>query len=331
MKRRWLQAGVLALALVLLAAWLWRAAPSRIAAIDQLPALLWSRLAAWPWWAWPAVLLGTAMLQALRAERVYLEWRDRCGLSRWDASLLVARHYAGLNVLPMRSGEALFPWLMWREYRVPLTQSATSLLAWRVQDALVLAGLILSMLSWVRPERGLPWLAAAALVSLALIGLSVLLRTRWRGTPAVGVPRRWRAALAHAGAGARGWLLSVALWSSKAALWATVMCALVPGGWLEAAHGWQPALAGALAGECAAALPGQPLAGWGTYEAGAWLGWQWSLGDEQHSNAAAVLGAAAVAHALSVACALLLGLIAHTLRQRRPALVLPHTQTAGQG
>lgn len=254
---------------------------------------LWDGIAALPLWVWAGALAGLAVSYAMRAQRMRDEWADRVQMRWLDGLYLTLIHAAAINLLPMRAGEAGYPWLLQRHWRVPLLESAASLFWLRVQDAGVLCVLALV---WFGPGAGASGLllrlglAGALLLTLALGGhaLARWALARWP-SPARFV-KLWRMArgLVESAlrAPARGWLWSLTHWTGKIAGLGLIVAHLTGQPWLSA-------FGGTLAAEGATALPVSPPAGFGNYEAGVWLGLH-GLGADLPM--ATVLAAALVAH-----------------------------------
>jgi hypothetical protein len=266
---------------------------------------LWQRVDRLGPGSWLLAVLGLLGSHGLRALRLHAEWQPRRGARRLECLRVALLHSAAVNLLPLRSGELGFPWLLWRRWGVPVVESASSLLWMRAQDALVLVWLgalsAAALLAGGGPLSS-PWpplLAAAA--TLAFLGLisrtaawSVAAPAPWTRP---GAPR-WRALVAAfraalAGASPLTWAWCVANWVLKLGTLGALMAVLLDGPMLA---GW----CAALGGEGAAALPVQAPAGFGTYEAAAALG-------------ARLGGAAATEQALVAALAVHLFTIAVTL------------------
>lgn len=208
-------------------------------------------------------LAGFACSYALRALRVYDEFR-RDARGRYLACLrIVLVHNAMVNVVPFRGGEAAFPLLLRRTFGTPLPRALASLFWFRLQDAF--AVFVIAVCAW----PGLPlWARLPALA--ALVGLAAWL-PRWarsphgwhEGTPLAARMARLRDTFAEATRHARyGWLWTGANWSVKLLVQAWLLAQLLPATLPVGA-------AGALGAELSAILPIQGVAGFGTYEAGA--------------------------------------------------------------
>lgn len=204
------------------------------------------------------LIAGLFLTYALRALRVLHEFGEQTR-GRFLACLkLVLTHNALVNLLPMRSGEFAFPLLLKRDFGVPLSRAAGSLLWLRVQDAFVLAALAVA--GWPGLGAGL---RAAGLVLLAACGLAMPTAAQWllkRVQSDKLVPIA--AALADAARHARiGWLWTIANWAVKLFVLSAVLAHLIGTG---ACIG----LSGTIGGELSALLPVQGVAGFGSYEAG---------------------------------------------------------------
>lgn len=288
----------------------WTTAVSRLAVAAPLLGLVvagvqsdasWDRLRpallAVPVWGWPLVIVGLWGSYLLRAERMRREWGG--WLQRHQPATppptlrgclgLFLNHNAALLLLPMRAGEAGYPWMLHRRWGVPVAQSLRSLLWLRLQDALVLALLGLALL------LPLPWTARLGLTLLAgiaaLWGLPWLLRQlRFPQSDRL----RTVIEVLHEHASDRaGWWLCIGNWLLKLAVLGGLLAVLAGLPWWT---GWQ----GALGGELAAAQPVQAPAGLGTYEAGIWAAVQLD-----GPAGAGLISAALVVHAVSLLTALL--------------------------
>jgi uncharacterized membrane protein YbhN (UPF0104 family) len=297
------------------------------------------------WWGWGAAALGLVASYVLRALRIQAELGRRIPRPltlpsppvgergekrrRADAAIhgpglracleVMLVHNAAVNVLPMRGGEAAYPWLLHRRLGVPVGEAVASLVWMRVQDAIVLAALAAALWPGLAPAVRLG--GAAALAAAAVGGLRLLDRAatssplpqRGRGQGEGAVPRiraRIQGAL-HALAlaprhGWRGWAYCGGNWVVKI---------LALGGLLSALAGLAPreGVTGALGGELAGVLPLQGPAGLGTYEVGVWAG-----AALRGRTAAEIAAAALAVHALSFATAVIAGAVAHVVARRRP-------------
>ena len=224
--------------------------------------------AALPVWAWLAAVLGLLASYALRALRLQTEWGPRVGARFVDCLHLMLVHNAAVNLLPMRAGEAGYPWLLHRRFGVPVAAAAASLLRLRLQDVIVLGLFAIALLVPHGPAVA-AGLAVAALALALTCGPALVAAAapRTSDSDAAAVVRAGVRALIsdRADAGASGWS-----WACAVANWLVKITAL--GGLLAAlAHlSWLPALRGAIGGELAAVLPLQGPAGLGTYEGAVW-------------------------------------------------------------
>jgi len=209
-----------------------------------------------------AALLGFMSSYALRALRIYEEFRQQARGRYLTCLRIILIHNAMVNILPFRGGELAFPLLLQKHFALPMGRALSSLVWLRLQDAFVIMGL--AVLIW----PALP-LAARGLGLLGVVGLALYLPYwarqphHWHGggalTQGLG---KLRDAFADASAHARlGWLWTLANWLVKLFIQAWLLASLVSSGLLTGA-------AGALGAELAAILPIQGLAGFGTYEVG---------------------------------------------------------------
>jgi hypothetical protein len=278
------------------AVWLWHVG------LPEMWLAQWQRV---PATLWAAMVAGMLASYGLRAWRIRREFADVPGM-RWTLALrIVLAHTAMVNVLPMRSGELGFPWLMRRALNVTWLDASASLLWLRLQDACVLATLAV----WVWPEVP-TWVRALLTCALwAGLGLGV----RWvrarasklgsfspgSDTPAPRPMQRLMQALSQRGQGwMQGWAITSANWALKLSLQAWLLAELLGVNW---SLGW----AGSLGAELSALLPVQGLGGVGSYEAGAaaalrWHGVDWTSG----------LQAALSMHLVVLACSLGFGALA---------------------
>jgi len=274
----------------------------------------WSRLSGAlrpvPWWTWPVTVLGLCASYLFRALRIQAELgRSRpVGLGECLSVMLV--HNAAVNVLPMRGGEAAYPWLLHRRLGVPVSHAVGSLVWFRVQDVIVLGFLAAAL--W--PGLGAAVrIGAAGGLALAVLGaLRLLERAAFSGAAtARGPPGAARAALLALALaprhGWRGWAFCGASWTAKLAALGALLAALSGLGGLE---GWT----GTLGGELAGVLPVQGPAGLGTYEAGVWAG-----AALRGRTAAEIAPPALAVHLVSFGTAIAAGAIAHAVSRRRPA------------
>jgi hypothetical protein len=257
-----------------------------------------------PIWAWPAA--GAALLagHSLRALRLQQQWQHLRPVGLATCLRLVLTHNAAVILLPLRSGELGYVWLVHRHWGAGLRAAAASLLHWRLQDAAVLILLaVLLLLPWSVAGRLLVLLCAvAALVCLRRPMQAYLVR-RWPTWAAAAPRTHWLRS---------GWLASAGNWTLKV---------LAVGGLLVALTGMDAlmGLRAALGGELAGVQPLQGPAGLGSYQAGAWLAAQAPRDLDPQ-----LLAAALVVHAFSLTVAL----GAAALAQLIPAPSLQHVDSA---
>jgi hypothetical protein len=226
-----------------------------------------------PWREMPAGELAAAFLlvfgsYGLRTVRVHRFFAPETSGHFLRSFRLILLHNLFNNLLPMRSGEASFPILMKREFRVPFSHSVPGLFYLRLMDLhflLLLAAALLSL------ERGLPALVALGFL-LPLPFLAFLFQERIR--PAPGASEGWIGRLLERGMkGLPGtpsvfwwtWLWTCVNWGVKllAFAWILRMFTSLP---------YPTALLGSITGEASSVLPIHGVAGAGTYEAGVAVG-----------------------------------------------------------
>jgi uncharacterized membrane protein YbhN (UPF0104 family) len=265
-----------------------------------------------PWWAWAVAAAGLLCSYVLRALRIHAELGRRHPVSVADCLEVMLIHNAAVNLLPMRGGEAAYPWLVHRRMGVPVSHAVASLVWMRVQDALVLG--LASIALWPGLGPGLRLAAGVALAGGIALGLRLLERAALRaGTreprlaPLRAASRALQALALAPRHGWRGWAFCVSSWTLKLAVLATLLAGLsgLPG---------PAASTGVLGGELAGVLPVQGPAGFGTYEAGVWAG------ASLRGHSALQIAAPAIAvHLVSLAMAVASGAVAYAVSQRRGA------------
>jgi len=328
----------------------WIAAASIVAGVALLAVLVaftpWrllaGRVATVPWPGWVGATLGMSATYALRAGRLRAEWLWKLrtlGLGYRECLEITLLHNAAINILPMRSGEASYSFLLHRRWGVGLGDATASLLWLRLQDMMVLGVLGIAILV----PAPLPWrigfavAAIAAAATLLPIGVRrVHLYARWaRARAHASAPRArqaWHlvakvaAAFRAARGGAAAWGFAIANWVLKLGIVGVLLASLAN---LPLGAGF----CGALGGELAGVLPLQAPAGVGTYEAGVALGTQARRAQVPAATASAantdnaastatpgrlIFGAALAVHALmlvvALATALAFSLIVRPLR-----------------
>ena len=313
--------------------------------------LLAERVATVPWPGWVGATLGMSATYALRAGRLRAEWRWKLrtlGLGYRECLQVTLLHNAAINVLPMRSGEASYSFLLHRRWGVGLGDATASLLWLRLQDMMVLGVLGIAILV----PAPLPWrigFAAAAIAAAATL-LPLLVRRvhvharRARARAHAAAPRArkaWHlvakvaAAFRAARGGAAAWGYAISNWMLKLGIVGVLLASLAN---LPLGAGF----CGALGGELAGVLPVQAPAGVGTYEAGVALGTRAHHADAPAKAASAapantdnvssssasparlLFGAALAVHALMLVVALATALAFSLIVRALPA---PESQT----
>jgi hypothetical protein len=293
--------------------------------------LLAERVATVPWPGWVGATLGMSATYALRAGRLRAEWLWKLrtlGLGYRECLQITLLHNAAINILPMRSGEASYSFLLHKRWGVGLGDATASLLWLRLQDMMVLGVLGIAILV----PAPLPWRIAFAVAAIAAAAtlLPVLVRR-------VHVHARWSRARVHADASARrarkawhlvaklarafraarggaaAWGYAIANWVLKLGIVGVLLASLAN---LPLGAGF----CGALGGELAGVIPLQAPAGVGTYEAGVALGTRAHRAGSAAPAAAAqggaantdnhrlIFGAALAVHALMLVVALVTAL-----------------------
>jgi uncharacterized membrane protein YbhN (UPF0104 family) len=224
----------------------------------------WGELLA-PWRTLSPLLLVlllalSALSWLLRAVRAYDFFQERVRGRFLTVVRLSLLHNVANNLLPMRSGELVFPWLMRRYFGHGFLSAGASLVWIRLLDLhfLVLIGLLILWLrapSWWWPVLALAWMVAIVLLlwlgDRAPSGRTGLI---WRLL-------RFAADAAPSGRGlvARLYLWTAASWATKLFAYAMVMHHFVP------VDFWR-VLAGVVGAELSSVLPFHGVAGSGSYE-----------------------------------------------------------------
>ncbi|MEI7785067.1 MAG: lysylphosphatidylglycerol synthase domain-containing protein, partial [Betaproteobacteria bacterium] len=211
-----------------------------------------------PAWAWLAAGAALVCGHSLRALRLQRQWQHLRPLGLAHCLRLVLTHNAAVILLPLRSGEAGYLWLVYRHWGVPWRESGASLLAWRLQDATVLMLLALVLLlPWSPVARGL----------LLLCAVTVLVCLHKPGQ--LWLAKRWPSLVPGPQPSGDHWLRSG--WLASAGNWSLKVLALGGLLWGLSGLGLASSLSAALGGELAGVQPLQGPAGLGSYEAGVWL------------------------------------------------------------
>ncbi len=219
-----------------------------------------------------ALILLSALSYALRAVRVY-DWLCLATLASGCAGRfpqvlrLSVLHNTANNLLPMRVGELVFPWLMGRYFGHGFFPATAALLWIRLLDLhfLVLIGFGIAWLrqpSWVWPAAAVVWLAALGLLS-AVGGLDTGWAQGQRGRLRRAAGKALRL-LASAAPGsqlrmARVYLWTALTWVTKFLAFATLLRHFLP------VDLWR-ALVGVMGAELSSVLPFHGIAGSGSYE-----------------------------------------------------------------
>lgn len=220
-------------------------------------ALVWERGQSVSATAWCVGIFGLMASHLLRAARIRSEWSTRLSMGWRAAWGLLVTHSAWVVLAPMRAGEAAYVWALHQRGNIRPAAATLSLVKLRLQDMGILACFAAAL--WLPVP--LVWRSLAALTLLALMFWTfpwVWQRVRARTKPAdfseTPTPLKWSS-----------WGFAISNWFVK----------LVAIGWpLSELSGLNDltAFAAALGGEWGAAMPLQPPAGLGPYEAGVWAG-----------------------------------------------------------
>jgi glycosyltransferase 2 family protein len=221
-----------------------------------------------PWLAFSPLLIAwlfviTAMSYAVRAARVYEWFRPQFSGLFLPLLRLTILHNAANNLMPMRTGELVFPWLMKRYFGHGFFDAAAALLWIRILDMHFL-GLVAILVLYLRDPSWIWWAAAI----LWIAGLSILaLIGRFGVSRYLAGPGRIRKlARQVAGAAPRDTFLiakvyvwTTATWSLKFVAFASVLHHFVPVAF------WR-VIAGVMGAELSSILPIHGIAGSGSYE-----------------------------------------------------------------
>lgn len=215
-----------------------------------------------PWLlAWLFLLTGASY--AIRAVRVYDYFRPRFAGRFATVLRLSVLHNTANNLLPMRTGEMVFPWLMRRYFGHGFLDAAAALMWIRILDLhfLGLIGILILTLrdpAWWWGALALLWVGALA--ALPFIRHVMSARTVTNGGKVVrtlrlvatAAPRSQRLV-------ARVYLWTALTWTLKFAAFASVLKHFVPVAF------WR-VLAGVMGAELSSVLPFHGIAGSGSYE-----------------------------------------------------------------
>lgn len=277
----------------------------------------WSAVLA-PWATLPlSVLMGAFLLTTtsylLRAVRVLVYFQAELS-GRFSAVLrLSVLHNTANNLLPMRAGEMVFPWLMRRYFGHGFFAAGASLIWIRLMD-LHFLGVIGLVVLWMRVSS--PWWGVLVLGWMGLLPLFWLMG-RLELEPGDGIAVRFRRLLGFVAAAAPkdpSRVLWLYLWTALSWSLKFIGFALILGHFVPAAL-WQVVL-GVMGAELSTVLPFHGIAGSGSFELAA-------------VAAMAPLGVAP-AEALGGAVNLHLFLLGTTLLLGAAALLLPVPNRAPQ-
>lgn len=256
----------------------------------------------------PGELLGLLALSTLsyflRAVRVHDYFRPRFSGRFVTVVRLSVLHNSANNLLPMRAGEMVFPWLMGRYFGHRLLAATASLVWIRLLDLHSL-GLIGILILYLREPSWL-WLAAAVLwlATLALVSLSRRLVPPGNGRVHRALRLMTEAAPESGRRVARVYFWTSLIWASKFLAFAALLHRFLPVDlWLV--------LLGVMGAELSSVLPFHGIAGSGSYEV-AMLGTLVPLG----VSAGAALAGAVNLHLFLLGVTLLLGSLALLLPVR---------------
>jgi uncharacterized membrane protein YbhN (UPF0104 family) len=225
-----------------------------------------------PWRALSIPLLGllfslSALSYGLRAVRVDAYFYPRFAGCFPTVLRLSVLHNVANNLLPMRAGEMVFPWLMRRYFGHGVIDATGALLWIRALDlhCLVLIGLFIAYLrgpSWIWWVLGCLWVAA--LLVVAPLGRHVSALSRERRSGLLGSLRHLILRLLGAApreplviARVYGWTLLI--WALKFTAFAVLLQHFLP------VEFWQ-VLVGVMGAELSSVLPFHGIAGSGSYE-----------------------------------------------------------------
>jgi len=221
-----------------------------------------------PWSSLPVLTLVAAFLLTtasylVRAVRVQTFFSTTLG-GRFPAVLrLSVLHNTANNLLPMRAGEMLFPWLMRRYFGHAFWAASASLVWIRLLD-LHFLGVIGLMVLWLWLPS--PWWALPVLAWLGLLPLFWLIGRfkAQRRSGAIGRLQSFLGFVAAAAPREPARVLWLYLWTSLSWSLKFVGFALILGHFVPAAL-WQVVL-GVMGAELSSVLPFHGIAGGGSFE-----------------------------------------------------------------
>jgi uncharacterized membrane protein YbhN (UPF0104 family) len=194
-----------------------------------------------------------------RALRFQSEWKKFGKIPFLRALRATVLHNAAVVLVPFRVGELGYPVLVRELIQVTWQQCIRSLLWLRFQDAIVLLLMAFLIFPVMNIELRILTLCVAGCVLIATRKWWIrILRSRHF------LAGQLRAFL-HQRSDALGWFWSLANWTSKLSVVSLLLFSLLN------VDAYQ-ILCGSITGELSALLPLTGPAGFGTYEAGVWLG-----------------------------------------------------------
>jgi len=226
----------------------------------------------------PQALMLAALLifasYAVRAVRLYDYFLPHTADGYAACLRLMLIHNLLNNLLPMRSGELSFPWLMRQYFHVPFSQATGTLLWFRLLDLhtlLMLGGIALA--DQVASHRATLWLLLLGWIALPWLAFRLLrhrtVAARTSPDNHTGLRARLMTAFqlflqglpGENGLFWRSWLWSIANWAVKLAVFAWILRMFLPMPLSQASLG-------VMSGELTTVLPVHGIGGAGTYEAG---------------------------------------------------------------
>ncbi|MBK1694162.1 hypothetical protein CKO09_05335 [Chromatium weissei] len=226
------------------------------------PTLLapWRELSPWLL-AWLFTL--TAFSYGLRAIRIADYFRPQFAGKLIGLLRLTIFHNVANNLLPMRSGELVFPWLMRRYFGYEIIESAAALIWIRLFDLhfIILIAIVIFNLrqpSWVWWMLATIWIAGLTLLKF-FNELHLLSQLRGAGRIRTLIRKAVQTAPNQLSLIARVYLWTALIWSLKFAAFVSLLRFFLP------LDHWQ-LLTGVMGAELSSVLPFHGIAGSGSYE-----------------------------------------------------------------
>ncbi len=126
-------------------------------------------------WLGPAIAVSL-LIQVMRAWRWQLELRPLERIGLWRLWLVTSIAYMAINLLPVRLGEFVRPWLLSRRSTVTFSNVVGNLLIEKTMDSIVIVfyifvGLLTAanLPTWVRSGATVPAVATVILVTLVIL------------------------------------------------------------------------------------------------------------------------------------------------------------------